>query len=173
MDLTPVFCVEPLEPFTPQMGHLVSQMNYARQTTLRDVQDLSVEQLDYLIHPKANSVGMLLEHMAAVEVWYQLNTFEKRHHNEEEIKRWTAGSELGDYGRGRIRANSIDYYLTQLETVRTQTLRELAKRDDDWLYEEEEWNVGRVNNYWKWFHVFEDELNHRGQIRLIINSITR
>ena len=23
-----------------------------------------------------------------------------------------------------------------------------------------------ANNYFKWFHVFEDELNHRGQIRI-------
>ncbi|MFK9093966.1 hypothetical protein [Bacillus salipaludis] len=24
-----------------------------------------------------------------------------------------------------------------------------------------------ANNYFKWFHVFEDELSHRGQIRII------
>lgn len=24
-----------------------------------------------------------------------------------------------------------------------------------------------TSNYFKWFHVFEDEINHRGQIRLI------
>ena len=173
MNLESVFRVEPLDPFTPQIGHLVSQMNYARQTTLRDVHALSVEQLDYLIHPKANSVGMLLEHMAAVEVWYQFNTFEKRQHNEEETKRWRAGGDLGDYGREKIKGNTADYYLEQLETVRAQTLRELAKRDDDWLYEEENWSVGRVNNYWKWFHVFEDELSHRGQIRLILNSLSK
>lgn len=33
------------------------------------------------------------------------------------------------------------------------------------LNEVEDLNVERANNYFKWFHVFEDELNHRGQIR--------
>ena len=27
------------------------------------------------------------------------------------------------------------------------------------------WGGKPANNYFKWFHVFEDELNHRGQIR--------
>ena len=53
-----------------------------------------------------------------------------------------------------------------LDEVRTQTLRELAQRDDAWLDEESPfWSGLPANNYFKWFHVFEDELNHRGQMR--------
>ena len=53
-----------------------------------------------------------------------------------------------------------------LERVRSETLAELGKRDDEWLEEHTSFGSGqRVNNYFKWFHVFEDELNHRGQIR--------
>jgi hypothetical protein len=50
--------------------------------------------------------------------------------------------------------------------VRAFTLDELARRDDKWVDETATfWNGRKANNYFKWFHVFEDELNHRGQIR--------
>ena len=43
---------------------------------------------------------------------------------------------------------------------------ELARRDDAWLEEQSPFREGQpANNHFKWFHVFEDELNHRGQIR--------
>jgi uncharacterized damage-inducible protein DinB len=53
-----------------------------------------------------------------------------------------------------------------LESVRSRTLEEFAKRDDRWLDQETAfWDDQPANNYFKWFHVFEDEINHRGQIR--------
>ena len=58
--------------------------------------------------------------------------------------------------------------MERLARVRARTLEELTRRDDAWLFEESPWWDGHVaNNYFKWFHVFEDELNHRGQIRLL------
>ena len=43
-----------------------------------------------------------------------------------------------------------------------------AQLNDDWLYQEaRHWHEKPANNYFKWFHVLEGELNQRGQIRLI------
>jgi uncharacterized damage-inducible protein DinB len=163
-----LFLIKPLEGFSPQLGHLVSMMNYARASTLQMVKDLEVAQLDFLLYPDGNTIGMLLEHMAAVEAWYQVHTFEKRDFNEAENRRWLAGDQLGEEGRTNMRGKPLEYYLETLETVRAATLAEFAKRDDAWLYEVADWyNEQQANNYFKWFHVFEDELNHRGQIRLI------
>ena len=39
-----------------------------------------------------------------------------------------------------------------------------ATRDDDWL-EAPLAALPRMNAHWAWFHVAEDEINHRGQIR--------
>jgi hypothetical protein len=61
----------------------------------------------------------------------------------------------------------LDAYLRRLDDVRRVTLKELADRDDACLFEESRWGGDASNNYFKWFHVFEDELNHRGQIRII------
>jgi hypothetical protein len=40
----------------------------------------------------------------------------------------------------------------------------LAARDDAWL-ERSVTPAPRINAHWAWFHVAEDEINHRGQIR--------
>ncbi|HKW00148.1 MAG TPA: hypothetical protein VJN96_10000 [Vicinamibacterales bacterium] len=54
------------------------------------------------------------------------------------------------------------------------TLLQLSRRDDAWLETEATFGSGqRVNNYFKWFHVFGHELNHRGQIRWLRSRIPR
>jgi uncharacterized damage-inducible protein DinB len=161
-----LYLVTPIAGYTPQMGRLVSMMNYARRTTLDEVKGLSVEQLDYLHDPNSNSIGALLLHIAAVEAWYQGATFGSSGTAASEKGPWEIALDLGAQSRREIKGNSVDYYLRILEEVRSKTLEEFAKRNDQWLDEETPfWGGQPANNYFKWFHVFEDEINHRGQIR--------
>jgi uncharacterized damage-inducible protein DinB len=152
--------------FTPQIGHLVSMLTYVRQTTLDTVADLTTEQLDYLHDHKSNSIGALLAHVAAVEVAYQAATFEARGLDERERSTWGAALDLGKRAQREIRGRSLQQYVDAMTEVREKTLRELSNRTDHWLYEESPfWGGLPANNYFQWFHVFEDELNHRGQMR--------
>ncbi|MDF2644830.1 MAG: integrase [Paenibacillus sp.] len=152
--------------YTPQISRLMSMMNYARSTTLRSVEGLTTEQLDYTMDATSNSIGSLLLHFAAVEVAYQLETFEHRDLNEEEMKIWGAALELGDQGRDQIKGNNLDYYLNIMSEVRSKTYEVFKTKSDDWLYEEYPfWQHQPANHYFMWYHVFEDEINHRGQIR--------
>jgi hypothetical protein len=74
--------------------------------------------------------------------------------------------DLGEQSRQQIKSNEVGYYLSILEDVRSKTLEEMAKRNDQWLDEETPfWEGQPANNYFKWFHVVEDEISHRGQIR--------
>jgi uncharacterized damage-inducible protein DinB len=107
-ELESPFVVKSVPGYAPVIGHLVTMLAYARRTTLKAVEGLSVSQLDHMPDEEANSIGMLLEHIAGVEEWYQEGTF---------------GLEF----RGEA----------------------LARRE------------------------LEDELNHRGQIRLIRKRLTR
>jgi len=166
MNMDRIYLISDIEGFTPQIGRLVSMMNYARLTTLTTVKGLSVEQLDHKHDAKSNSIGALLLHMAAVEFGYQRRTFYNRNLHLKESTKWGAALRLGNLGRSEINGNPLDYYLQALADMRKVTLEELRKRDDGWLYEETEfWNGKQANNYFKWFHVYEDEINHRGQIR--------
>ena len=110
-------------------------------------------------------VDGLLHHIAAVEAWYQANTFDRREWTPIEVARWQVAADLGPGARTQIREHPLDYYVAQLAEVRRRTERELRARDDDWLAESGPFLDYTVNTYWKWFHVCEDEINHRGQIR--------
>ncbi|WP_174613482.1 DinB family protein [Virgibacillus ihumii] len=160
------FKIKDLEGYTPQIGRLVHMMNYARTTTLQAVKGLTIEQLDYLYADNANSIGALLTHMAAVEFCFQIETFDEREPTDAEVQEWGAGLDLGEKGRHEIKGKPLDYYIDKLDKVRNRTLTEFKRRNDDWLYVERKWASYPSNNYFIWFHTFEDEINHRGQIRI-------
>ena len=166
MDKSQLYLIGDVAGFTPQIGRLVSMMNYARHTTLTAVADLSVEELDYRPDPQTNSIGALLLHIAAAEVGYQAATFYARDLTEREKHEWGAALDLGERAKREISGHELDYYLSRLQQVRAKTLDELARREDSWLEEQTSLGNGQsVNNYFKWFHIFSHEINHRGQIR--------
>src|SRR5215831_2082066 len=168
-----LFLIGDIPGFTPQIGRLVSMMNYARHTTLSAVAGLGVDELDYLPDPQSNSIGALLLHIAAAEVGYQAATFYARDLNEQERHEWGAALDLGESARREISGHELDYYVSKLGQVRAKTLDELARREDEWLDEQTSVGNGRkVNNYFKWFHVFGHEINHRGQIRWLRSRAT-
>jgi uncharacterized damage-inducible protein DinB len=172
MDNEKLYLIKDIPGFTPQIGHLLSMMNYARHTTLAAARDLTVDQLDYLLDPLSNSIGGLLLHFAAVEYAYQVETFEGRELNEEELAEWGPALDLGERGQKHIKGHELSYYIEKLDAVRNRTLELFRSIDDSWLYHEEPfWYNKPANRYFMWFHVFEDEINHRGQIRLIRKRI--
>ncbi|WP_370551091.1 DinB family protein [Halobacillus sp. GSS1] len=159
--------VEPLKGYSPQIGLLVSQMNYARKTTRQAVEGLTTAELDFLPSQNGNSIGALLLHIAAVEKGFQIEIFDGRTPSEQEMLEWGAAYSLGEKGREEIKGYPLEYYLSKLEEVRERTLQELSQRKDEWLYEDHMWDHHPSNNYFIWFHVLEDEINHRGQMRVI------
>ncbi|GGG32527.1 hypothetical protein GCM10011344_36840 [Dokdonia pacifica] len=163
--------VGPKTGYSPQIGTLVSMMNWMRNVVEGQVRGLEQEQLDFLIDDKANTVGAMLMHLAATERFYQIHTFEGKNWGDwsrEDSKRWSTASGLGNDARKKIKGNDLPYYLDTLNEVRAHTLNELKKRDDDWLLKvDNNWPWGPTNAYCKWFHVVEHESNHNGQIKFI------
>ena len=156
--------ITPIPGFTPTVGRLVSMLTYARATLLAAVDGLSRSELDHLHDPASNSIGALLAHAAAVERWYQVFTFEAREPSASETASWLAALDLGEKGRRNLGGRELSSYLDELTAIRGQTLRLLAERDDGWL-EAPLPAAPDMNAHWAWFHVAEDEINHRGQIR--------
>ncbi len=163
--------VGPKEGYTPQIGTLVSMMNWMRATILRPVYGMSVKDLDYLHDENSNSIGAMLMHLVATERFYQENTFQGNIHFEmgaEADKMYDAASNLGDAGRAMFKGKTLEYYLEKLAACRSFSLAELAKYDDDWLQKIDTSFWGSpTNNYCKWFHVVEHESNHNGQIKYL------
>jgi hypothetical protein len=163
--------IGPREGFSPQVGTLLSMMNWMRGPVLNSVKELTTEQLDYIHDSKSNSIGAMLLHLAATERYYQLNTFDNMKWDswDNSIKqKWDVAMNLGDDARKNIKGNNLDYYLNILKETRDRTVAEFKKRDDKWLMTvDKDWFWGPTNNYCKWFHVCEHESNHNGQIKWI------
>ncbi|GAM12348.1 DinB family protein [Mesobacillus selenatarsenatis] len=154
--------------FSPKVGELASMLEHTRAVTLEEVKDLSEEELDFLVDEGSNTIGSLLLHIASIEFVHQVISFKNRDINELELKQWKSALELGGDARKTINRNTVNYYINELSKVREKTLKKLKELNDEWLFEEKEWGNGvPYNNYYLWFHVFEDEINHRGQIRTI------
>ena len=168
--------VGPKEGFSPQIGTLVSMMNWMRMVILSPVRGMSVKDLDYLVDDKANSIGAMLWHLASTERFYQIHTFEGRKWGDWEQAdkdNWALAMQLGDQAREAIKGNPLEFYMEKLDTVRENTLKEFAKRDDDWLMAvDKDWYWGPTNNYCKLFHVCEHESNHNGQFKFIKSRIS-
>ena len=156
--------IEPIPGYTPAIGRLVGMLTYARSTTLAAVEGLTLAELDHLQDAQSNSIGALLAHIVVVERSYQVMTFEDRPLSPDEHAQWSIALKLGAEGRRTLRGRSLDHYLDELRSVRHLTLESLAARDDAWL-ERSVSPAPRINVHWAWFHVAEDEINHRGQIR--------
>lgn len=169
-----LFLIGPIAGYSPHVGTLVSMLNYNRQTIINTVKSLSMEQLDYLHDPNANTIGALILHLGATDKFYQINTLEGRQEfNEAEKKIWDVPMSLGAEARNKIKGQEVKYYLDMINEVRLKTLEELKKKDDKWLLAiDPEWSKERkLNTYWKWFHVCEHESNHRGQISWLMGRL--
>ena len=156
--------IGPVKGFTPQIGTLISMLDWLNETVVNVTKNLTVEQLDYLHDEDSNTIGSLIMHLAATEVVYQDITFHKLEDFSKENKdKWNVAMELGPEARDKIKGNKIDYYLEAMNAVRASTKAEMKKRDDKWLLsgETKAWDW---NNYCKWFHVAEHFANHRGQM---------
>ena len=162
--------IGPLEGYSPQLGTFISMLNWMRESVIRASKDLKQEELDFLMDPKANTIGAMLLHLAATETVYQdLTFYGLKDYSDENKKKWAVPMGLGEEGRKQIKGHDLDYYLSELKAVREKSLTEFKKRDDKWLAEVDPHFFGNkpTNNYCKWFHVCEHEANHRGQITLV------
>ncbi|WP_425597629.1 DinB family protein [Virgibacillus salarius] len=168
------FIVDVKSGYTPLIGRLLSMLEYTRITTLEAIEGLTAEDLDYRIDGKGNSIGCLLYHIACVEEVYQIMTFEDREPTKEELQKLDIGLNLGEKAHTEITNNGIEFYVEKLNLVRERTLDCFKEIEDKWLDKVSPFGPNhKANNYFRWFHVFEDELNHRGQIRLIRNHMNR
>ena len=128
--------VGPKPGYSPQIGTLVSMLTWMRTTVLRSVKGMSQKDLDYLFDPNANTIGAMLQHLAATETYYQMNTLDGKawdSWSDEVKKKWDIPMELGEPARKAIKGNNLDYYVNILGETREHSLAEFRKRDDAWL----------------------------------------
>lgn len=163
--------IRSVDGYKKNIGELVSMLEHTRAVTLQEIKNLSVEQLDLSMPSGGNSIGALLKHIAAIEKVHQLISFQNRDFTKEELEIWEDALYLGEAGKS-IRGYDIPYYVQLLQKVREGTLKCLSEQDDEWLMSERKWpNRVAYNQHYLWFHVLEDEISHRGQIKMLKNKL--
>ncbi len=156
--------IGPIKDFSPQIGTLVSMLNNLKSRVERNVEALNQQEIDYLMDEKANSVGALVMHLIATEVYFQSVTFDKKDvFNETDGIEWKYAMELGKEGQENIKGHDIKYYLDIWKKVREQTVKVLKTKDDEWL--------ASNDNHYYWFHTMEHQSSHLGQILLLKKRI--
>jgi uncharacterized damage-inducible protein DinB len=166
--------IEPQPEYTPGIGVLVEMMNYARMTTLQAVKDMSMAELDDIPPGFSNSIGMLLAHVAATDRLYQAVSFEDRDPFEAPDYAPYQGAMTFGWKGEKVQGRTLEDLLHELNETRAATLAQLAKLDDAWLASRiKAPGFEDMNQHWAWFHVMEDEVSHRGQIRLIRKALKR
>lgn len=148
-----------------EVGRLVSAMDRVRERTVNAVNGLSIRELDHLHDAHSDSIGALLMHIAAVETFHGIVSFENRMPRPEEYVPWHVAFTLGDQARAEINGKPLSYYLETLDRVRETTRQQLRARPDAWLLEQRTYvDHEPANNWYIWFHVPEDETGHRTEI---------
>ncbi|MGD6818349.1 DinB family protein [Metabacillus sp. 84] len=160
--------IQPKMGYDQRIGELVCMLEHTRALTLQEGAKLSQAELDRRVSNGGNSIGALFTHIAAIETVHQLISFEGRSFNEEEDSIWGPALELGTKARQTIKGKSFDFYRSLFSETREKTLRKLQTKQDEWLYDKRTFPNGTLYNpYYLWFHVMEDEISHRGQIKML------
>jgi hypothetical protein len=156
--------IGPIEGYAPQIGTLITMLDWLSNSVVSYNKKMTVEQLDYIHDKDSNSIGSLMMHLAATEVIYQDITFHNLEDFTKENKaKWNVAMNLEEDARKEIKGNPLSYYKDAMNEVRAKTKAEMKTRDDKWFLsgETKDWDW---NNYCKWFHVAEHFANHRGQM---------
>ena len=154
----------PAEGYTPQIGTMVDMLEEIKNRIEEETLELDSVKTDYLFDDQANSIGQLIMHLVANELYYQSETLEIRSWTEEEINLFSRASDLADESKNQLKGKPAKYYLDLWDQVRKKTLEGLKTKDDIWFSEAIEEGL---NNHYVWFHVMEHSVGHLGQIVVV------
>jgi uncharacterized damage-inducible protein DinB len=159
--------IKPAEPFKGELGNWISALDEVRQLTQRAVSGLTPNELAWMPHPKGNTIGQLLRHIALVELdWILTDICRGEPLPPDAPEMLRLEGPMSDPGRC-----SLEEFMTALDFARTVTKHRLSRfgaSECDSTRECAGENSLRVFNVrWIFFHLVEHEAHHKGQILFI------
>jgi hypothetical protein len=156
-----------LEPMAddPEVGRWLAAMEDARRDTLRELENVSAEQLDWTPSPEDNSIGSLLYHIALVEAdWLLVDLL-----GPESAPPWP--SDLLPFGDRdsvghltEIRAMSLQDHVDVLAKVRTMLLDLIRPMTNAEFHRVRTRERFDVSPDWIIHHLLQHEAEHRSEI---------
>jgi uncharacterized damage-inducible protein DinB len=164
----------PVEGFPPRIGRYVAQMNEVREDLKKQVQDLTIEQLDWHPDEQTESIGTLLLHIDGVE-WSWIHQDILGRPDSEYPGEWTEAMPIR-VGAPQVTGRPAESYLQKLGATRERTLEILRGfTDEDLAQLVGEADLGpdtEKRSYlftidWIIWHIIHHEAAHVGQIELL------
>ncbi len=149
----------------PRVAFLFSMMDRTRKRLLRNVEDLTDEEIDYSPDMESiETIGTLLLHIAAVE-WSWI--FEDIDGEEMDYEKWKHAFALREEDLPQLTKQGLQFYIDRLTEVRSEVFVRLRNLDDSNLHTLVEAGNAEVSIEWILFHILEHEAMHIGQISIL------
>jgi uncharacterized damage-inducible protein DinB len=165
---------DPVEGYGPQIGRYVAQLNELRRDLKREVEELTIEQLDWHPDEQTESIGTQLLHLDGVEwSWIHEDIFGAS--SDEYPGDWAEAMPIR-VGVPQVTGRPLDWYMQKLDATREKTLEVLRGfTDEDLPRLVGECDLGpgvekRSRLYtidWIIWHIIQHEAAHIGQIELL------
>jgi uncharacterized damage-inducible protein DinB len=161
----------------PRIASFAAQLDDQLALLKRNTAELETRHLEWQPHAGVNTVGMLLAHLAVVDMWWiRIAPHRLEQPDAEAVMKEALGISMDDDGlplaaEGRhpaaLAGKSLGDYLQMIDAAREVTHRELRQwRDADLAgtFSLRERNISRE---WTLYHVLEHFAGHHGQILLL------
>jgi uncharacterized damage-inducible protein DinB len=140
----------------------------ARATTLARIQDISEEVLHWQFSKEWNSISCLLEHILCLKDLIKICCIDRRPMTPLEEEVIIPAATMGEYIPELIGKRNLEEYKELLTKNLEEMIEYLKEIEVSNLWTIYETNNNKNNTLWWLYHIIEDEVNHRGQISLLV-----
>ncbi|MCA9727966.1 MAG: DinB family protein [Candidatus Eisenbacteria bacterium] len=161
----------------PRVASFAAQLDDQLSRLKKDVAGLEVRHLEWQPHNGINTIGMLLAHLAVVDVWWmRLAPLETPEAECDAIMRDTIGILMDDDGLplapeaahpASLAGKSLEDYLAMIDRARAATHEQLRRWTDADLDTTFQLRDRAIFREWTAYHVLEHFCGHYGQILLL------
>jgi hypothetical protein len=165
-----------LEPIAddPEVGRWMSALEDGRHDTLRELEGVTPEMVDWYPDPPLNSIGALLYHVALIEADWVINEILELIDAPPEIERLLPWPDR-DHDRHLWRADGQDLaaHIDRLAGVRAFVLERLRPMTNDDFHRVRRLEAYDVAPDWAVHHVIQHEAEHRSHIAWLRDTFPR
>lgn len=162
----------------PEVGRWLAALEDGRRDTLRELESVTPEMVDWYPDVPLNSIGSLLYHIALVEAsWVSdemLGDPEAK-----ALEPWLPWPDREGPGEGgerhlsRVDGQSLDEHIARLAAIRAYVLEHLSPMTNEEFHRVRSLEAYDVAPDWALHHVMQHEAEHRSHIAWLRDSFPR
>lgn len=159
---------EPERSLEPCVGRALWALEDTRRRTRSVIATVDARLLDVQPHPRANSIGSLLYHIAAIEAdWLYADILAGHPFPDEIVALFPQDVRDPQDRLSLVAGESMEQHLKRLDTVRAHLRATLAPMSGEDFRRPRSLERYDVTPEWVCHHLVQHEAQHRGQIQVI------